>query len=435
MAVKFKNCIILASDEHGEYQVLREAVLCVKDNTIAYIGSENEAPYCEEIKDMGGAILMPGIVNAHGHGPMTLLRGIGGGLALQEWLETAIFPVEERLESRDIEAGERWAVMEMLAGGTTCVSEMYDFPGSMGKVLLESGMKGNISRVGLSFSETEEIPRGRFDECIGFLKEWNDPEERVIAELCLHSEYLTNEKFVRRIAEANHELKRNVNVHVSETRREHEECKVRHNGLTPIQYLNNCGLFEENTYCAHCVWVEDADIEIMHDKKVTAVFNPTSNCKLASGFARIDNMKKAGVNVAIGTDGVASNNNLNMFEEIHIASLLIKNCCMDATKATAEEILKMATVNGAKALGRTDTGEIKVGKKADIIAVSMDKPHMFPAFDIPNILVYSAQASDVIMTMVDGRILYEKGEYLTIDAERAKTDMQASLDRIYSRNQ
>ena len=236
---------------------------------------------------------------------------------------------------------------------------------------------------------------------------------------------------VKQIAEANHELKRNVNIHVSETKKEHEECKERR-GMTPIQYLDSCGLFEENTYCAHCVWVEDDDIRLMKEKKVSAIFNPTSNCKLASGFAPIDKMKNYGVNVGIGTDGVASNNNLNMFEELHIASLLIKNCCADATKASAEEILKMATVNGARALGRYDTGEIKVGKKADIIAISMDSPHMFPAFDIPNILVYSAQASDVIMTMVDGNILYEKGEFLTIDAEMAKADVEASLKRLYS---
>jgi 5-methylthioadenosine/S-adenosylhomocysteine deaminase len=173
-------------------------------------------------------------------------------------------------------------------------------------------------------------------------------------------------------------------------------------------------------------------MEIMAAKGTSAIFNPSSNCKLASGFAPITELKKAGVNVGIGTDGTASNDNLNMFEEMHLASLIIKNTGRDATLATAEEILKMATVNGARAMGRTDTGELKCGMKADIIAVSLEKPHMFPAFDIPNILVYSAQASDVVMTMVDGRILYKNGEYTTLDAEKVKAEMQESLNRIYN---
>ncbi len=432
MTVKFKNCIILATGENGEFQVLKNCVLCVKDKLIEYIGDEASCPACDEVKDMRGALLMPGLVNAHGHGPMTLLRGVGGGLALQEWLETAIFPIEEKLTPEDVEIGERWAVAEMLAGGTTCVSEMYDFPAYTGRAMTETGIRGNISRVGLSFSDDAEIPAGRFDECVKLVKEWNDPDDRVRAEFCLHSEYLTKESFVRRIAEANRELKKTVNIHVSETKKEHVECKERHNGLTPIQYLNECGILDESTYCAHCVWVEDDDIEIMKEKKATAVYNPSSNCKLASGFAPIDKLRDKGVNTAIGTDGVASNNNLNMFEELHLASLLIKNCERDATKATAEEILKMATINGARAMGRSDTGELKVGKKADIIAVSMDKPHMFPAFSIPDILVYSAQASDVIMTMVDGRILYENGEFKTIDIEKTRADMQSCIVRLYS---
>ena len=432
MNIKFKNCIILATDENGNFNVLKDNVLCVKDKLIEYIGSEENSPECETVKDMNGAILMPGLVNAHGHGPMTLLRGIGGGLALQDWLEKAIFPIEAKLTPKDIEIGERWAVMEMLASGTTCISEMYDFPQKTWEVLKESGIKGNVCRVGLSFSDTEEIPKNRFEECINFVKDYKDDEDRVISELCLHSEYLTKESYVRKIAEANSELHANINVHVSETKREHEECKQRHGGLTPIEYLEKCGILNENTYAAHCVWIEDRDIEIMREKKTTAVFNPSSNCKLASGFASVQKMLNRGVNVALCTDGVASNNNLNMFEEMHLGSLIIKNSVSDATVLNAEQMLKIATVNGANAMGRYDTGELKVGKRADITAISMNGPHMYPAFDVTNLLVYSAQASDVIMTMVDGRILYENGEYKTIDAEKARFEISKCIERIYS---
>ncbi len=169
----------------------------------------------------------------------------------------------------------------------------------------------------------------------------------------------------------------------------------------------------------------------MAEKGTSAIHNPSSNCKLASGFAPVKELLDSRVNVGLGTDGTASNNNLNMFEEMHLAAMLIKCVGKDATLGTAEEIIKMATVNGAKAMGRYDTGELKAGKKADIIAVSLDKPHMFPAFDIPNILVYSAQASDVIMTMVDGNILYENGEYKTIDKEKTMALVKESLERLY----
>ena len=431
MSVKFKNCIILATDENGNFSVLKHEVLCVENDKISYIGPDTDAPSCDSEKDMKGAVLMPGIVNAHCHGPMTLLRGVGSGLALQEWLETAIFPVEDKLKPIDIEAGEKLAVMEMLASGTTYVSEMYDFPWNSGKILSDTGIRANICRVGLAFSEETEIPKGRFDECVDLVKNWKDPYDRVRAEFCLHSEYLTNEIFVRKIAEVNKDLKKTVNVHVSETYREHEECKARHNGLTPIRYLEKCGILDNKTYAAHCVWVDEEDRRIMAEKGTSAIHNPSSNCKLASGFAPVKELLDSRVNVGLGTDGTASNNNLNMFEEMHLAAMLIKCVGKDATLGTAEDIIKMATVNGAKAMGRDDTGELKAGKKADIIAVSLDKPHMFPAFDIPNILVYSAQASDVIMTMVDGNILYENGEYKTIDKEKTMALVKESLERLY----
>lgn len=425
-----KNAIILSTDDKGEYEVIKNGALGIDGEVIDYIGTQPEEKDYDEVRDMKGAVLMPGLVNAHGHGPMTLLRGAGSGLALQDWLNNAIFPVEDRMKPEDILAGERWAIVEMLRCGTTLVSEMYDFPYSTAEVLKTSGMKGNVSRVGLSFSDTAEIPPHRLEECVEFVNNWKDESGRVQAEFCLHSEYLTKEPLVRRMAEINSSLHKTVNIHVSETKKEHEECMQRHNGLTPIRYLEKCGILDERTYAAHCVWVTDEDMEIMAAKHTTAVHNPSSNCKLASGFARVPALLNKGVNVAIGTDGVASNNNLNMFEELHLASLISKCTVLDPTVTPAGELLRMATVNGARALGRMDTGELKTGKKADIIAVSMDAPHMYPAFDIPNLLVYSAQGSDVIMTMVDGNILYDNGTYNTVDVEMAKREMENAIGRL-----
>ena len=426
----YTNCTIISSDKNDDPVVLNDSVLCTDGKYISYIGPLSDAPECDEIRDMGGAVLMPGLVNAHGHGPMTLLRGVGPGLSLQKWLYDTVIPMEDRMTPDDIYAGELWASAEMIAGGTTLVAEMYDFPGAAGAALSESGMKANICRVGISFSDDSEIPAGRFKECVDFAENWNDPRGRVIAEFALHSEYMTRERIVRDIAEASRHYGKGIHLHLSETRAEHEECMARHGGWTPARYFLETGVFDSRVYAAHCVWVTPEDIEILADRGVTAVFNPTSNCKLASGFAPMNEMAEAGVNIALGTDGCASNNNLNMFEEMHISSLIRKNTGADPTLCTASETIRSATVNGARALGRNDTGMLRVGMCADMIAVSLDAPHMYPAGDILDLIVYSAQASDVVLTVVDGEILYDHGIFTSIDMDRAKMIFTSSMKRI-----
>ena len=375
-----------------------------------------------EVKELDGALVMPGLVNAHGHTAMTLLRGVGSGLPLQRWLEEAIFPIEARLTPEDVSAGVLWGVMEMLASGTTCVADMYDFPEAGGAAFELSGFNANICCVGRN-------AEGRLKECIRFTDSWNGADHGgVVADICVHSEYLTDESFCRELAAANREFRRPLHAHVSETRREHEECIARH-GKTPIAYLADCGLFEFGGYAAHCVWVTDDDFRIMREQGVTLVHNPTSNMKLGSGFARIAAAKAAGVNVALGTDGCASNDNLNMFEEMHLAALLHKGVAQDPTVLSAGDILDMATANGARALGR-NAGRIAIGCRADICAIDLSKPHMCPARDIPELLVYSAQASDVAMTIVGGRIAYERGAYPGIDAEKARREFAAVAGKL-----
>jgi len=421
MKTLFKNCYVLTGHD------VKFTSLIVDDDTISYIGDEPKE--YDEMRDMKGMLLMPGLINAHTHLPMTLVRGAGSGLALQDWLNNAILPIEAKMKPEDIQAGAMWAVIEMLASGSTAAVDMYDFPWAEAEVLMQTGVKATVCRVGLAFSEETEIPPNRLAECIEFVRDFKDPAGRIRAEFCLHSEYLTNEKFVKAIAEANREYKVNTNIHVSETLKEHNESKERH-GLTPIQYMDKCGTFEYPAYAAHCVWVEDKDLEIMAAKNVTFVHNPSSNFKLGSGFADIRRAMDKGVNVALGTDGVASNNNLNMFEEMHLAALLATGLHRDAAAIKAEEVIDMATINGAKAMGMPDTGILEVGKKADIIAVSLDGPHMIPSFDILPLLVYSAQGSDVKMTMVDGKILYDNGIYTTIDVDKAKYDLAEAIKRL-----
>ncbi len=378
-------------------------------------------------------LVMPGLVNCHGHTAMTLVRGLGGGLPLQRWLDEAIFPVEAKMTAKDVRAGAVWGIMEMLAGGTTCVADMYDFPGEMGRALTEVGMKGRICRVGLSF-----VP-GRLEDCIESTRsfnEWVDSQKvgDVYEDICIHSEYLTDEKFCRALAEANRELKRPLHVHVSETRKEHEECIARH-GKTPIAYLADTGILDFGGYAAHCVWCTDDDFRIMAEKGVSLVHNPTSNMKLGSGFARVPRAMELGVNVALGTDGCASNDNLDMFEEMHIASLIHKGLAQDPTVLPAWDVIEMATKNGAKALGLADTGEIAVGKRADLCVVDMMRFHLAPAIDIPNLVVNSMGAADVEMTVVDGCIAYEKGGNDCgfdgcLVANTARADLLAAVGRL-----
>lgn len=380
--------------------------------------------------DLSGAIVMPGIVDAHCHAPMTLLRGVGGGLPLKRWLEEAIFPVEARMTDEDVAAGMTWGAMELLAGGVTCVADMYEHSLAGAAALAETGIKANVCRPGLAFDDG--TPKGRLGECIDFVRNFRDSNGRLLADICIHSEYLTDEKFCRALAEANREFTRPLNVHVSETKREHEECIARH-GKTPIAYLAETGLLDYGGYAAHCVWCTDDDFKIMADKNVSLVHNPSSNMKLASGFARVCSAAELGVNVALGTDGPASNDNLDMFEEMHLTSLIHKGVLLDPTVLSPWEVIEMATVNGAKALGRHDTGEIAVGKAADLCVVALDKPHLNPCVDPANLIVHSAHASDVAMTIVDGRIVYERSpgqSWMDINHERAKFDFEMSLRRL-----
>ena len=416
-----KNCRILLPDH-----TVVDGNLLVENGAIAAIGEIPDGVQVSETKDLGGALVMPGLVNAHGHTAMTLLRGLGSGLPLKRWLEEAIFPVEAKMTPQDIEVGVTWGVMEMLAGGTTCVADMYDFPEAGGMAFANAGFKANICRVGLNFVE------GRLGECVGFTRGWNARSVAgVVADVCIHSEYLTDAGFCRELAAASRGLKRPLHVHVSETRREHEECIARH-GKTPVAYLASTGLLDNGAYAAHCVWATDDDFRIMRDMGVTLVHNPSSNMKLGSGFARIAAARAAGVNVALGTDGCASNDNLNMFEEMHLASLVHKGLAQDPTVLSAGDVIDMATVNAARAIGRDDTGSIEVGKRADLCVVDLDRPHLSPASDIPNLLVHSAQASDVVMTVVDGAILYDRGEFMSIYAEKAKYDFLSSVRRLQS---
>ncbi|MBQ3128608.1 MAG: amidohydrolase [Clostridia bacterium] len=431
MKTLFKNADILLF-ENGIYNVIKNAYLAVDGNKISYIGKDEPSDSFDETKDMHGKLLMSGFYNCHNHCPMVLLRGVGSDLPLNEWLFNKVFPIEDKLTAEEIEAGTKLALLEMLAGGTVSFSDMYFEPQVTARAVADSGMKANLTRPVQSFDPNEE-PKDSFRiaQSLELYNEWNKAEnDRILIDFSIHAEYTCTEKIARAYIEESNKRKGNLHIHLSETVKEHNECKEKY-GKTPTEWFNALGAFDSRAFAAHCVTLEDSDMDIILQKGVNVVHNPTSNMKLGSGFARIPKMLDMGINVALGTDGAASNNNLDMLEEIHLASVIHNGYMQDATVMNADTVIKMATKNGALLQGRDDCGELKVGNKADIIAISLDKPHLRPIIDEKALITYSAQSSDVYMTMVDGKVLYENGEYKTLDKEKIYYDIEKAIKKLY----
>lgn len=431
MKTLFRNADILLF-ENGIYNVIKNAYLAVDGDRIAYIGKDMPDGKFDTVKDMTGKLLMSGLYNCHNHCPMVLLRGVGSDLPLNEWLFNKVFPIEDKLTAEEIYAGTNLALLEMLACGTVSFSDMYFEPQVTAKAVAESGMKANLTRPVQSFDPNEE-PKDSFRiaQSIELYDEWNKAEnDRILIDFSIHAEYTCTEKIARAYSEECNKRGGLMHIHLSETVKEHNECKEKY-GKTPTQWFNDIGTFDSRAFAAHCVTLEDSDMDIILNKGVNVVHNPSSNMKLGSGFARVQKMLDMGINVALGTDGAASNNNLDMIEEMHLASIIHNGYMQDATVMNADTVIKMATLNGALLQGRNDCGDLKVGNKADIIAISLDKPHLRPVIDEKALVTYSAQSSDVCMTMVDGKILYENGEYTTLDKEKIYYDIEKAVKKLY----
>ncbi len=431
MKILFENAdILLRSGE--KFTVAENSFLAVDDDTISYIGSQRPDGDFDETKNMSGKLLMPGLINCHNHSPMVLLRGVGSDLPLQQWLFDTVFPIEDRLTAEEIKAGSELALLEMIAGGTVSFSDMYFEPQTTIQAVADAGMKANITRPVQSFDPNETPEQSyRIKESLELYDKYNNSfDGRVLIDFCIHAEYTCTETVAKAYIDEVNARNGNLHIHLSETKKEHDECIEKY-GKTPAEWFDSLGGFDSSAFAAHCVWLSDSDMELFRRKGVSVVHNPTSNMKLASGFAPIPKMLDMGINVALGTDGASSNNNLDMFEEIHLASVIHNGRTLDATVMNADAVLKTATVNGAKVQRRKNCGELRVGNKADIIAISLDAPHLVPALDKKALLTYSAQSSDVAMTMVDGRILYENGEYKTLDKERIYFDVKKSIRKLY----
>lgn len=378
---------------------------------------------CKQI-DASGKIVMPGLINTHTHVAMTLLRGISDDVPLMEWLEQHIWPVEGKMGYQEVYDGARLGILEMLMGGTTTFVDMYPYEEAVAQAAEYAGIRAVVSPCPMDF---------RMEH---FENDWRAVKERfseshlVTMMMGPHAIYTLSENNLQRSISLSNELGVGNHVHLAETETEDRDSRAKY-GMSPTAYFEKAGLFSMPTLAAHCVTVDDNDIEILAKHKVSVAHNPQSNMKLASGIAPVKKMIDAGVNVSIGTDGASSNNDLDMWEEMRTASLLQKVSTMDPCAIPAYTALQMATVNGAKAIGREgELGVIAPGAFADILLIDLEKPHLYPHTNLISELVYSTHASDVETVIVNGQIVIEKRRCLTMNAQEVCQTAQKHIDAL-----
>lgn len=310
------------------------------------------------------------------------------------------------------------SIAEMLSSGTTSFSDMYFFQEGVIRAVKDSRAKTNFCRSIVSFSDVDFLEDERVKESLEAVEKYHNTENgKIKIDWALHAEYTNTLSMIEQFGEYTKDKGLVTHIHLSETKAEHENCKKKY-GKTPARLFYDSKILDSKCLFAHCVWIEDSDIELFKEKNASVVSCPASNLKLGSGVCNTYKILNSGVNLALGTDSASSNNGLDMLREMYLAALLPKGINNKADIVTPKDVLKMATVNGAKAQGRYDCGLVKEGFKADLAVISLDKPSMYPDFDVVNNIVYSAEKSDVVMTMVDGEILYENGEFKTVDVEK-----------------
>ena len=426
------HCRALLMDEAAT--VLDDAFVVVEGETIASVTPTRPAGAFTQEIDCGGNVLMPGLVNAHTHIPMTLMRGYGGGCDLHTWLNDWIFPAEAKLDGRAVRAGAGLALAELIASGVTTIADMYMHTTHIAQAVLEAGISANLSCGGVYFGAPGDFGPDTCKDCENqriLTEEFHGAGNgQILVDASVHGEYTSNVPLWQWMADYAQRKGLGMHVHVSETQSEHEACKGRW-GLTPFAILDRYGVWDTRAIAAHCVWTTEEDWAAMADKGVTCVHNPVSNLKLGSGVAWVPAMKAAGVNVALGTDGVSSNNNQDMFEEMKFAAVLHNGVTRDPLALLPQDVLAMATREGAKALGR-QTGRIAPGYVADLILVDFTRPHLTPCHSVMDNLVYAAHGSDVVMNMARGKIIYKDGTFLTLDLEKIQAEVKSyALPRLF----
>lgn len=421
--IRFYNGRILTL-KNG-FDIMDNGEVWVNGNKISYVGKTKESieniGFEREI-DLNGNLLMPGFKNAHTHSAMTFGRSFSDDLPLQEWLYNKIFPLEALLTGDDIYKLSKIAFMEYLTSGISACFDMYFFPEHMAKASIETGFRTVMCGAVNNFKESVPLLEEYYNK-------YNHYDELISYKLGFHAEYTTDKSIMKDIAKLAQKYEAPVFMHSSETMSETQDCIHQYN-KTPTELFDKLGLFNYGGGAFHSVWLCDEDLDIYKKRGVWAVINSGSNSKLASGVAPVEKMMKKGINLALGTDGPSSNNALDMFREMYLTCVLQKIKNKDAASTDANEVLKMATVGSARCMGLDECDCIDVGKKADLIVIDLNRPSMQPIHNITKNLVYSGSKDCVKLTMVNGKILYENGDFPALDTEKIYQEANAVVQRI-----
>lgn len=410
--LSFKNGFEITDDE-----------VWTNGSEIAFVGKNHDKKADREI-DLNGNLLMPAFKNAHTHSAMTFARSLADDLPLQPWLYDMIFPMEAKLNESDIYTLSRLAFLEYLSSGISACFDMYYYPEAMAKASVDAGFRTVMCGAVNNFKESVSL----LDE---YYQKYNSYDELISYRLGFHAEYTTSKELMNGIALLAEKHEAPVFTHSSETKSEVEGCLERY-GKTPTELFEELGLFNYGGGGFHSVWMSENDLEIYKKHGIWAVINAGSNSKLASGIAPLEKMQKAGINTAIGTDGPSSNNALDMFREMYLAAVTQKLKTSDAAACDAAELLKSATVGGAHCMGLYNCDIIDTGKKADLTVIDLHRPNMQPINNIIKNIVYSGSKENVKLTMINGKILYENGEFIGTDIEKIYYEAQKITDRLKS---
>jgi 5-methylthioadenosine/S-adenosylhomocysteine deaminase len=416
----------------GDTTVHADWVLEAVDGEITYVGRAQDAPdtgEADEVIDGSGCLLMPGFVNAHTHAAMTLFRGSADDMPLEPWLEEKIWPVEAKLTEDDVYWGSLLGCAEMMRAGVTCFADMYHMPRAGTRAAMDSGIRMCPSGVLLGIVPHAE---DMFAEAVEFAREFAErAEDCVHPMLGPHAPYTVPREMMERVIAAAVEIGIPLHVHLAETE-DNVTAALENYGKRPVQAMAEVGLLDLDVLAAHCVHLDDRDIEIIAEKGVGVAHCPGSNLKLASGIARTQDLLAARARVGLGTDGCGSNNNLDLLEEARLAALIAKVDTGDPTAVPAEAALEMATLGGARACFLDYcVGSLEPGKRCDCILVDLDAPHMHPRHSLTSHMIYSAQAADVNTTIVDGKVLMEDRKLRTVDLEETYAKVAESADRLF----
>jgi len=409
-----QKCTILPMTDKS---IIKDGVIAIKGSKITYVGEQASAPKitAEKIIDAQDKVAMPGLINCHTHLAMTLFRGVAEDQPLNTWLTKTIWPLEAKLQPKDVYNGALLGCLEMIKTGTTTFADMYYHEDQVAKAVEKAGLRAVLTQGTIEVDDSK-IGEKTLKNSINFATKYNGyADGRITTRLGPHAVYTCSPELLVKVREAASKLNSSIHIHLAESKEMTEQMKQEY-GFTEVELLKKIGFLGPNVLAAHCIHLTKKEMRLLATYDVKVAHNPVANMKLAQGIAKVKNLRDLGLTVGLGTDGPASNNTLDMFETMKIATLLQKVTYRNPTLLSAYEVLNMATIDGARAVGiEKNAGSLEVGKRADMILIDISKPHLKPLHNIYANIVYSTRGSDVDTVIIDGKILMEKQQVKTFD--------------------